>query len=864
MAAVLGGGLGGLTVRTLADGSTTLTMPGRAEAFYRTRNQVRDARLFAPSPGRTQTVVALWNERDARGVERPARAISLDGGAVVPVAGRTRYDIPLRFAAGGFTPAWTGVTRPGAGEAAAPGAVGEGEPAIPSGLRAGEANRLWIVQFVTQPLQEYREAITAAGGEIHRWLAHHCYVVEMDAGAVDRVAALPFVRWVGALHPAYRVDPGLITAGMAAGTPSHDPATARRYNILVNRRGLADKAAVAAAVEMLGGRVDFGLHGGGRVLGATLTEAQLISTAGLNAVFQVDAWHPADTDNEIARQLSGADSVEIQGGFRGSGVRGEILDQSLWQSHQAFSATAPWIHRTSIETFPPPGVTVAHGTSTYGIVFGRHNEGQAGGFKGFLPDAQGIFATYYRLEQNGGPIGREDHTKELVEEAGEYRAVFQSNSWGSSHSLDYTSYSAALDDALLLHNLTVFQSQGNLGATNAPRASRPEAWCKNTISVGGVKHRNTLTRADDEWNAFDWCQCGEEGRCFPYCPTDCQPICPSCETPCYYLVCSLFIGGASTGPAADGRIKPDLVHFYDAVRTPGSSCFQSVGNDTYNVNFGGTSAATPLTAGAAGLLFEMWHEGVFPGFGGGMDVFDSRPAASTVKALLINTAHQYDMPSATDLDRFRQGWGMVDVGALYDIRNHVHIVDESISLLPLQSYTLYVSSEGIMPFKVTLVWRDPPGAASSSVHRVNDLDLVVTSPSGHKYYGNDGLLTSHWSTPDGGNADSTNTVENVFVESPEAGTWAIVIAAVDINTDADLTTQDVDSRFAVVISGVSNGSPVIAPDWNRDGAVDGADAAAFLASYVAGRADVDRDGITTPVDAACFILALLDGMTRGN
>jgi hypothetical protein len=52
----------------------TLTMPGRAEAFYTTRNQVREARLFAPSPGRTQTVVALWNERDARGVERPARA----------------------------------------------------------------------------------------------------------------------------------------------------------------------------------------------------------------------------------------------------------------------------------------------------------------------------------------------------------------------------------------------------------------------------------------------------------------------------------------------------------------------------------------------------------------------------------------------------------------------------------------------------------------------------------------------------------------------------------------------------------------------------------------------------------------------
>ena len=59
---------------------------------------------------------------------------------------------------------------------------------------------------------------------------------------------------------------------------------------------------------------------------------------------------------------------------------------------------------------------------------------------------------------------------------------------------------------------------------------------------------------------------------------------------------------ASIGPAADGRVKPDLVGFFDCIRTT-SSC-----NYLYSNSFGGTSAAAPIVCGHVGLLMEMWAD----------------------------------------------------------------------------------------------------------------------------------------------------------------------------------------------------------------------------------------------------------------
>ena len=94
------------------------------------------------------------------------------------------------------------------------------------------------------------------------------------------------------------------------------------------------------------------------------------------------------------------------------------------------------------------------------------------------------------------------------------------------------------------------------------------------------------------------------------------------------------------------------------------------------------------------------------------------------------------------------------------------------------------------------------GTTSATVHRINDLDLKVTSPAGVVYWGNHGLLTGNWSTP-GGLPDSIDTVENVFVQNPQAGSWNVTVYAIQINQDGHVETPALDADFALVVTGAA-------------------------------------------------------------
>jgi serine protease AprX len=369
--------------------------------------------------------------------------------------------------------------------------------------------------------------------------------------------------------------------------------------------------------------------------------------------------------------------------------------------------------------------------------------------RGMVPEAQGIIATYSTVTD------RYAHTKELVDPSGPYRAVFQSNSWGSTLTTSYTTTSAAMDKIVFDLDLLICQSQSNAGT----RSSRPEAWAKNVLSVGGQYHFNTLSRADDKWN-----------------------------------------GGGSIGPAADGRLKPDLSNYYDSIDTTSSTS-----DTSYTASFGGTSGATPITCGNAALLYQMWADGVFDGGPGkARDVFDSRPHASTAKALLVNTANQYPFTgTASDMTRTHQGWGSASVGNLYEQARAAGwklpvLVNESDLLTNGQSRKYTVDANGAKPLRATLVYTDPAGSPTASVARVNDLTLRVTAPDGTVYYGNNGLNAGTVSTP-GGSPNTVDTVENVFLDVPAAGTWTVEVIGSQINADGHVETAATDADYALVV-----------------------------------------------------------------
>jgi hypothetical protein len=99
-----------------------------------------------------------------------------------------------------------------------------------------------------------------------------------------------------------------------------------------------------------------------------------------------------------------------------------------------------------------------------------------------------------------------------------------------------------------------------------------------------------------------------------------------------------------------------------------------------------------------------------------------------------------------------------------------------------------------------MTYSDPPGNPSvQSQHRINDLTLKAISPSGVEYWGNNGLLTGVWSEP-GGEADTKNTVECVFVENPDPGAWTIEVHADEIIQDCHVETPALDADYALVAS----------------------------------------------------------------
>lgn len=686
----------------------------------------------AVSPGaevqtiRTGSVVAqTWNRPAAGGATEPWFRLSYDGGQTFTRDRSLPYEIMLRYAE--FDP------------------MGVGEPSVPEGLQASAENRLWIVQYVTPGTEVWRDQIRAAGAVDHRFLAWHSNVWEMDAATAEAVKTLPFVRWVGAFHPVYKLENEVLAAW------SEGTLAPRRFNVEVAAWGTSHKDELVPFIGELGGTVLKAIPEGW-VIEAYLTPVQLIKIAQHPHVLGIDRVGDPENDMDNARTLMGANYIEGLAGWTGQGVRAEVMDGGVDKVHADWpGATAPILHGSVSDGD-------SHGTCTYGINFADGLSAPGSTTRGVLPNATGIMADY------GSYGNRYTHTAECVNNT--YRAVYQSNSWGGSLTTSYNSTSQEMDDIIYLNDFSILQSQSNTGN----QSSRPQAWAKNVISVGGMRHYNNTNDNDDAWS-----------------------------------------GGGSIGPAADGRIKPDIACWYDSVWTSDADPGGYASGDDYTA-FSGTSAATPIVAGHLGLIYQMWHEDAFGNNPTGSEVFYSRPHNTLAKALLLNSTQQWSFTGSTsDRTRTHQGWGRPDLDTLYDDRNDLLYVNEEYVLTEggVQSWNVTVAA-GQPEFRATLVYIDRAGTTSSSLHRINDLSVRVTAPNGSIYWGNNGLLSAMTSSI-GGVSNTKDTVEQVIVNNPAAGVWTVDVFADEINMDTHPETGAMDADFALVVRpvvGSTGGDPV--------------------------------------------------------
>lgn len=678
------------------------------EIIHSTSAQIINEKLISVN---RSTQVITWSEQQQES-ETPFYSINLNGKKWTS-AKKTSYDLLLRE--NHFDP------------------MQSDRQELDAQLQSRANCNLFIVQFVTQNLADYQEVLVNMGVEIHQFIPNHSFIVRMLPEKLEAVQSLEFVRWVGPMHASYKLQTNLLQNSRGS----------EHYNIVVISK--ADKDSLVAEITRLGARVVNPTEGS-LLLVAELNAQQVIEVAHLNSVMWIDKATPIEEDMDNARIQGGANYVEGKfGNFTGVGIRGHVIE-GIYPNHPDFAANE---HREAPIAIDDPAGT-SHGHSTYGQVFGS-GEGNAKA-RGMLPDAQGYY-TNYNAVYNGsgkGPGSRYELTNRLVNE---HKIMFQTSSWGYARTLDYDSRSAEMDDIIFNFDMPTCQSQSNSGT----RMSRPQAWAKNIISGGGLKHFDNANPEDDSWN-----------------------------------------NTASIGPATDGRIKPDLCAFYDNILTTSQSGYTS--------SFGGTSGATPIIAGHVGLTIQLWTDGVFGNVlkAPKEDRFANRAHFTTTKALLINTARQYSFEGKNhDRTRVHQGWGFPSLKNMIDLKDKILIVDEEDILTNLDSKTYQINVVAGEPqFKATLIWNEPTPSLNASKQLINNLDLKVTSPDGTVYYGNNGLLEGMYSTP-GGESDKIDCVENVFVQNPGAGLWTVEVIADEINVDNHLETPETDVDYALVVSGIT-------------------------------------------------------------
>lgn len=634
-----------------------------------------------------------------------------------------------------------------------------------------------LVAFRGPVKPDWRSALEEQG-PVFDYLPFHSYLVRADPAAA---AGLPGVLFAGAYHDGYKVEPALLAepGPLRLSVLTFPDADVERVRADALRAGVHVDQAVAIA----------GLEG---LLRIRAESTDLRALAAIEGVSWIERG-PGDAsfDNEIATSLvqsgnAAARAVNDQG-LDGSSQVVSVCDtgvdttgagSSRSMLHEMFSdAASPTVtfqavnpaHRKVLLYYAPVegGVTKGdfddangHGTHTGGTIAGDAAPvGAAGNHD------SGAFAAKMAVCDItvGGAFQIPADYSTMWLPAYDIGARINSNSWGSPHNNAYTDLARQHDNFVWTHrDFTVLRSAGNTGPNGQ---IRPEAIAKDALAVASSRNSRNGANPED------------------------------------------LSGFSSRGPAADGRLKPDIT-------APGE-CLQSADQGTVAayVCLSGTSMSTPTTAAAAALVRDYFAKGFYPGGTAG-----SGPALGPTNALVRGMlfASGYEMtgsashaglyvpqlgglapnnPGATAIGQLTKlpvpapgatfpnsnvGWGRVrlDDGLHFagDARK-LFVLDEGVGLATGETayFTVTVADPG-QALRILLSWSDFPGAAGANPALVNDLDLRVSAPVG--IYGGNNFLGNQ--TLPALVPDQINNVEVVNIPNPSAGAYTISIIGSDV------------------------------------------------------------------------------------
>lgn len=127
-------------------------------------------------------------------------------------------------------------------------ASGHRVPTVADNRDPAASSSMYLVQF-TGPVQDaWKVQATQVGARLYGYIQEHAFIARMDATVVDKLQALPFVRWVGPYQPAYRLAPGLARASDLEPVSVSTPLT-----LTVQTLPDADHDALGVQIERWGG-----------------------------------------------------------------------------------------------------------------------------------------------------------------------------------------------------------------------------------------------------------------------------------------------------------------------------------------------------------------------------------------------------------------------------------------------------------------------------------------------------------------------------------------------------------------------------------------------------------------------------------
>jgi hypothetical protein len=694
---------------------------------------------------------------------------------------------------------------------------------------------LYIVQFYGPIKDAWLDAMKSNGVEILEYLPSDSYVVRMtpvQEEALGRqlpagLAGRSPLQWSGIFQPAYKVSREL--SGRVG-------RVAVSFMVVDDAQGnaLAEKLMVPGNVIQDVGKLPPYLH-----FNAWIDAAQIRSLAFEPSMYRMSEWTPPVMLDEPGA-LNNA-GFRVNGEVPGFGTAG--IPYLTWLFGRGFDTSTTWsgfvvnVTDTGLDKgnkagawhhdlYDPAATTPrvayvtdwtsdaggandgtdgnGHGTKCAGVVGGYNNAAgsglsqvssagyhfglgvaplaRIGGSKIFKFDGTwGLTATYTALEQNAYAQG----------------ARISSNSWGSGVPTGYDAAAREYDSLVRdsspaagnQENIIVF-SAGNFGPSGTTLSS-----------PGSAKNVLTLAAAENWWP--DYTACGW--------PSAMQ------NTPgddiVYY---------SSRGPTNDGRRKPDLAAIangWNSLRGQyaGEDCGPpyDTGSPSLYGQHNGTSAACPAAAGSAALIYQdsLTHWG-------------GAPSPAMVKAILAGTARDLvggvdcnltngTGPALTNVPNNSQGWGLVNVGAVFGTNSTRLDQREVLGATGDLSTVCATVDDTSKPVRIVVAWTDAPGNVGGLAWK-NDLNLEVVRGA-DTYLGN--VLSGGLSVT-GGSADGKNNLEQVILPAGTSGPLSVKVRAVNIVGDGVPSNADpTDQDFALYLGNASQINPPDAPTAGNGGPV---------------------------------------------